>query len=314
MLAAALLLGARSAAARPPVQLDIDACVAEPRDEIERLCAVELDAQTLPPAAVAPDATRLRVTCRGALSELQVDDPVTGKRSQRLVDLSAVPEGARARLLSLALAELVAASWAELEAPPRRVPPVEALAAPSVRRAAVAALRRRERPGLRLLTYGEVRLPLSRDRAPLAGLGARLLGAHGHHLGWALDVAYARGRAAVPLGEVTTDHLGVGVLGLLHHDLRRAALHLGAGARLGAARVAGAAGEDARAVAASLWGPTLELRAQGGADVRLGRLLLGAAVEAGYAVVPVVGRAAGEAVAGVDGAWAVLQLGVGIAP
>ena len=135
----ASLSGAGAAAAQSPaqVQLTVDACVAAPRSEIERLCALELGAQPLPPTVISSDATRLLVTCRERLILLQVDDPVTGKTTQRLINVGRLAPPGQARLLALALAELVTASWVELALSPKpQVPSAQALATPVARRAA----------------------------------------------------------------------------------------------------------------------------------------------------------------------------------
>jgi len=81
--------------------------------------------------ACAPDPT------------IAIDDAATGKRVERAVDLGSVTPAARARVLALATAELLRASWAELalpDAPPPRVPvpaPVKRAATERLRRAVV---------------------------------------------------------------------------------------------------------------------------------------------------------------------------------
>jgi hypothetical protein len=48
--------------------------------------------------------------------------------------------------------------------------------------------------------------------------------------------------------------------------------------------------------------------------MRLGRLVLFAGIEVGYVLVPVIGQASGRPVAGLDGTWLGLRLGIGLAP
>ena len=60
----------------------------------------------------------------------------------RTIDLKEAPR-ARARLLALAIVELISASWTELETNPDPVvPPAGVRAAPEARRAALGAVRR----------------------------------------------------------------------------------------------------------------------------------------------------------------------------
>jgi hypothetical protein len=81
---------------------------------------------------------RLEDACaaNGAVG-IAVDDAATDKSVRRTVELGAVPAQARARVLALATAELLRASWAELilpDAPPPRAPvPVEVRAATTER-------------------------------------------------------------------------------------------------------------------------------------------------------------------------------------
>lgn len=328
------LPGAALARALPPLQLVVDECVSAPRDEIERLCAVELGAVPLPPDDLSPDATRLLLTCRDGLIELQVDDPVTGKTAQRLIDVGglgeasgpgALPPESRARLLALALSELVTASWAELLLSPPRVPAARITTAPAVRRAAAAVARRRlpapPAPRLRLLAAAGVQIPLGADRAPLFGGGLRLAAAHRPWLGWELDLRYLRGRDETALGTVTTDLLGAGAAAVFQWqwlrpgDARRGGrVHLGGGVRGGAVRVAGEPAPGSGALGGTIWGPTAGLYATAGAELTLGRLLLGVTADGGYVLLPVIGRAADVPVAGVEGPWLGLHLCIGVTP
>src|SRR4029077_7676204 len=73
----------------------------------------------------------------GDSASLRVLDPTTGKSVERSVALAQAAPTARARLLALAIAELVAASWSELESNPQpKAPPAEPLAPVEAREAA----------------------------------------------------------------------------------------------------------------------------------------------------------------------------------
>lgn len=76
--------------------------------------------------------TRVRASCTRDATLLEVDDGVTGKLTSRRIDLEGTARVARSRLLALAIAELVSASWAELRLrPPSDAPPVFTPVAPS---------------------------------------------------------------------------------------------------------------------------------------------------------------------------------------
>lgn len=85
------------------------------------MAAVELRATLIEPTPGEParaPVTRVIATCERAEARLDVNDPTTGKSLQRTVELAEAPWNDRGRLLALAIAELVAASWSELETNP----------------------------------------------------------------------------------------------------------------------------------------------------------------------------------------------------
>jgi hypothetical protein len=108
--------------------------------EAQRIAAIELRAVLV---EGTPDriTTRVTATCSAESARLQVMDPTTGKSVERSVALSEAAVSARARLLALAIAELVAASWSELETNPEpRAPPMAPLAPFATREAARSAI------------------------------------------------------------------------------------------------------------------------------------------------------------------------------
>jgi hypothetical protein len=125
---------------RPRVSINIAGCDAALAREAQRIAAIELRATLVDPA---PDGsvTEVKATCRGALAVLEVIDPTTGKSLGRTVALAEAAPNGRGRLLALAVAELVVASWSELQSNPEpRAPPATPLAPPAAREAARAAL------------------------------------------------------------------------------------------------------------------------------------------------------------------------------
>ena len=125
---------------RPRVSINIVGCDAALAREAQRIAAIELRATLVDPA---PDATVTQVTaaCRNTLAALEVIDPTTGKSLERSVALTEAAPNGRARLLALAVAELVVASWSELQSNPQpRAPPATPLAPYAAREAARAAV------------------------------------------------------------------------------------------------------------------------------------------------------------------------------
>lgn len=136
--------------------------------EAQRIATVELRATLVesPPDAAT---TRVSATCKDGLAALRVLDPMTGKSVERRVALAQAAPTARARLLALAIAELVAASWSELESNPRpSAPTAEPLAPLIAREAARAAI---ARPFVELAAFADTHLLASGDW--LFGGGAR---------------------------------------------------------------------------------------------------------------------------------------------
>lgn len=171
MAAAVHAASARSAWAveRPRVSIGIVGCEAELARETQRIAAIELRA-TLVDAAPDTTVTQVTASCRGTLAALEVLDPTTGKSLGRTVALTEAAPNGRARLLALAVAELVMASWSELQSNPRpRAPTATPLAPDAVREAARAAVADRS---LELAAAFDVHLLASSDF--LFGAGARM--------------------------------------------------------------------------------------------------------------------------------------------
>jgi hypothetical protein len=121
---------------KPRVSITVVGCEDALAREATRIAAIELRA-VLVADAPDPATTQVQATCSGEEADLRVVDPTTGKSVERSVALFQAPPMARARLLALAIAELVAASWSELESNPEPTPPPAVPLAPmSAREAA----------------------------------------------------------------------------------------------------------------------------------------------------------------------------------
>lgn len=154
-----------------------------------------------------------------------IDDAATDKSVRRIIDLGDLPREARARALSLAVAELLRASWAELvfpAAPPPRapVPPmIRAVAAERLGRPPRPLLPSRspplpERPRLRFDAMFDGRLFFGSGLGMVGGrLGASIPLLTAPMLRLRLDAGAAHGGVVDPLGTVDL-WLGSGALGL----------------------------------------------------------------------------------------------------
>jgi hypothetical protein len=117
----------------------VDACVPIELEQFHRVLAIELGTsiEYSPDAAQARDGTLVRVGCNDTGIELSLIDHVTQKAMQRSVELPQVDAAARSRLLALAVAEFVVASWVELRlAEPSPIAPVGPPATPAAAAAA----------------------------------------------------------------------------------------------------------------------------------------------------------------------------------
>ncbi len=120
------IASAQSSERRPSVQLLVDACVGADRAEVERIATLELRPSAVRTTAVGeePANVRVEVSCTAIGVRVRVDDSITRKILERVVRVRDVDERARARWVAIAAAELVRASWSELddEPPPRAEP------------------------------------------------------------------------------------------------------------------------------------------------------------------------------------------------
>jgi len=106
------------------VSISVDRCEPRIADEVGRIAAIELHAERV--ESTDPDVTRIDVTCESLdVVALHVSDPLTSKDVARKVSVAGIDERARARTIALAVAELVSASWVELETTPEpKVQPI----------------------------------------------------------------------------------------------------------------------------------------------------------------------------------------------
>ena len=97
----------------PLVLLDVSRCEGVSDAEVRRITTAELGAA--PASARGPGVTEVTVECDAAHVVIGVRDPLTRKGVQRSFDLGLSDPKGRGRLIAIASAELVLASWSELD-------------------------------------------------------------------------------------------------------------------------------------------------------------------------------------------------------
>jgi hypothetical protein len=304
-------------AQHPLVRLDV-ACPEARPEEMRRIVRVELRALMVDEPS-GPDLTRVHVVCKGGLAALTVDDPLTGKSLRRVVSLEGAAPAVLPRLLGLAVAELVAASWIELALNPTpALPPAEPPASAGAREAGSAAVRARLAAGPAtwspwgLRAAGAFVLTGFTSGPVLVGGGLRLGKDLPKHLALSLDVMFVHGSELVSLGRVAIDLITAAPALLARLQLGPVDLRGGLGFRVGGVRLTGSPADPATArggsLATAFYGPILTV----GTSVRLWRLLLlEVAGEAGWMIRPVGGLVSHQREVSLQGVFLGLQLGLG---
>lgn len=239
-------LVATPAHAEDPPRVSVEAdCSAVDREVLLRVVRVELGPAVVidEPAVEAPGVTRVTATCDGNRVRLRVDDPITGKALERSVEIGDVDATVGARLVGLAIVELVAASWIELELRPA-APAADAGASPVPREredAAVAVVRRRMRAHGRPRSLAiDASVGERRHENALSMRAAEVRGSY--RLGWlslGLDGGAGAGERPVTSGSIEVLLWTVGAHAAVRLDLDRLQLQTGVGASAGTARLRG---------------------------------------------------------------------------
>lgn len=116
-----------------PVVTTVDPCVPVDLMHFRRLLSIELGTSIdyQPSAPREPGRTWVHLACAPSGIVLTLEDGVTGKSMARILDASEIEPADSTRLLALAVAEFVVASWVELRAVPRPTLPAIGAAPPS---------------------------------------------------------------------------------------------------------------------------------------------------------------------------------------
>lgn len=293
-----------------PLRLQFDNCVDIDQAAVRRIVATEL-AAPVPDEKPADGITTARADCGDPAVLLTIDDPVTGKRTTRSVNLHDQPRGLRSRLLGLAIAEAVLASWIELHLAPepdldtgdtsvfgearrdaadiaeRRLHAHEP--APGPRELMVGPVMRRFTSGL--YTFGASASALRwLAHQPLAAVGIEIDGGYGEQSSDNVTSASATSVSLAPCA-------------LLRSAFGPTVLVAGAGWRTGLARLSAQPTSVLRSgrTAVRLWtGPYFTVAL----SLSLSRsLFLRVTGESGYAIVPAQGGVDSVRAVALEGSW-----------
>jgi hypothetical protein len=200
VLLAELLLGRSVAFADtgPSLRLALEQCRELDAGRVGRIVGSSLHARIVGSEEVSDSTTRAYIRCDEGAASLRVEDPITGKVSERELDLRAVDRRARERLLSLALSELIEASWLEVRIERARdsdedaadLVVVDARAEPAVVETVRAALAQEPPRSFRVSLIGGLVLGLEPLRAAGGG-GVRLDHLVDELWGWAAAISAA---------------------------------------------------------------------------------------------------------------------------
>jgi hypothetical protein len=301
----------------PTVEVAIDPCIDVRAGDVQRILGIELGASGEAPW---PETVQVRASCAERLVRIEVDDPITRKSLARKIDLASAAGAARARLLALAIAELVAASWTELESnPDPRVVPAGADPSEEARN---GALRRAQAMApapavarIRILAEGGLR-GFTTDLGVLWGGGGRLA-MDFRYVGWWVELFADQG--GVHTADYTVDcqtySLTAGAFARLGWS--RFSGHAGLGVRGGAIRMAGAWRDPMKPPGHEVWRPWVAALLEVGGTVAVTRVLaLELAAEGGIVIQGFNGTLDGgtNPVASFTGPWVGATLGLGFFP
>jgi hypothetical protein len=304
----------------PEVTTTLDPCVPVDEAQFHRVLAIELGT-SIAYSAEAPSRTSLtwvHLSCTPSGIELRLDDGLTRKSMVRVLDLSRIEAASRTRLLALAVAEFVVASWVELRVVDRPAiepvgPPPPARARANITRTVHEKLERTapEAPSIWEIA-GMFRLEGFATLDSLAPtlalrLGQRPTGA----FAFALGADFGLTRVDVGTGQVELATATAMVAALFVSRLPRVDLYAGGGGRFGLMHMNGVPGDS------SVRGESFS--APYGGPLILGRFAfhvsrtfrLVSEAEAGLVTLPIVGLSGTRKVIELSGAWASFAIGAG---
>lgn len=306
---ASLLWFAAPAGASPLPAADaviaVDDCPQLDRAVLERAAFVDRAVAHREPRAIA-----IAVVCDAALATITVS--AAGLALTRTVDVSAYPADSHARIVALAIAELVV----EVLAQPAEDRAGPALAPPRRHRAPIASVERTSAmpaPAGQRRDVGLVGRFSMIGGERLQGIGAVYSGRF-EPLSVAVDGHYDAGQHGSALGTIAIHAAGAGVQAGFDHRIGAIALAAGAGARVSVVRLSGVAqmhGISTRDMTAPIGGPFV---AAGATIQGSEHAFLRAGLEAGYLAMRLSARVDDVSRSAIElrGAWLTATLSAGL--
>ncbi len=303
----------------PLVTTVIDACVPVDRAQLDRVLAIELGTSA-ESASSQTGPTHVHVRCVDAGIELNLEDALTRKTMVRVLPSDSFQDASSTRLLALAIAELIVASWVELRLP-RKVEPVGPPPSTAARSAAARAVEKQD-PGPQPLELSERSTEIaltglmqawSEQDAILFGAGARLVHAPTRWLAFSVAADLALATVENSLGNILLRASAVSVAGLVRLPLKPFVLLTGPGGRLGLAQISGEATDPRRVRSTAFYAPyggLLWLARAGVAVSESFSIVLD--LELGVTTLPIRGLARNASVVALDGAFLTAGLGVAL--
>jgi hypothetical protein len=294
------------------VSLTFQGCDPVLAGEMRRLVALELGVTLAEDGS--EQATRGVVVCEGTLFGLSVRDTATGRQLQRSIRLTGGDPMGQPRLIALALAELVLASWSGVS------PDASAsIASPPVQPLDVIE----PQPATPVIPEEHGPFPAE---ISVAGMAQHFFLSAGMLWGAALRLDYnqlpssftlgielgaAHQQTPDALGQIDINSVSIGVSEQATTRIGYFAFRLGLGIRLGVATVTGQP-DNPNYLSASGTAPWLGAAILASTAFERGRFF--ARLELGYTLVPIQTVVEGQSSTGLDGPWATLLLGAGFAP
>lgn len=305
----ALLCAASLARAQesPPVSTQLDPCVPVDAAQFERLLAIELGTSQAK-AARARGVTHVTVSCSELGIELRLEDSVTRKSMARVLPADSFRDASSTRLLALAVAEFVVASWIELTVQPEpAVQPAGPPPAPEVERAARRMTSERQNaatpPSANISAAFSVQLWSEHDGV-LVGAGLRILQRPLDNLAWTISGDFGLTRVDTRLGEVTVGTASAMAGMALAVPLDAFHLYAGPGGRVGFARMEGEPSDPTQdrgeRFFAPWGGPVWFARAEASVTPAF---LIAMDLEAGLVTLPAKALGDEEVLVALDGVW-----------
>jgi hypothetical protein len=307
------------------VSLDVERCSFLPRDQVFKLVALELDARVAASDRAGEQATRVEVACSDTAVDLKVADRLTGKVLTRTMALGVRDAQVAARLVAIAVAELVLTSWMELTLPraSAAAPADRPAASPELR---LAAQERAQRHLPSRAGTGYV-LAVGQAVGPFEGVGLAWGG--GLRFGWTPGGAQVENDAWIRRPAVdfeltgarngTTRGLGTVDVSIWSAALRvsfrlvrgRSWFDAGAGGRAGVARLEGTPDDVRTTRGGTLAGTWAGPIAYVGVGRRVWRMVVAAGVEGGTVLRAVSGVVDDGSSISVAGHWLSGTLAIG---